>query len=257
MDRPLGAEARALETFLLPAAVARAVLFMEILFFLGLALALGFKHSYDADHLVAVSNLLVRSHNLRRTTLMSMSWAAGHMLTASGITVILFVFRESLLQNFLARFELIVGVMLVAIGAVGLLWEYKVLQRIGLVHEHPHEHAGGEHRHPHFHVRRLGEHGTMFGIGVVHGLASNDELLILLVAAFSVATIEGLLVGVGVFSLGVVLGMVLFGVGISYPMLRWGGGRIRRTVNTVAAVLSLVYGILLLAGFPGFNPFGG
>ena len=74
---------------------------MDILFFLGLALALGFKHSYDADHLVAVSNLLVRSHDLRRTALMSVSWALGHMLTASGITVILFVFRETLLRPFL------------------------------------------------------------------------------------------------------------------------------------------------------------
>ena len=80
---------------------------MDILFFLGLALALGFKHSYDADHLVAVSNLLSRSKDLRRTTLMSVSWAAGHMLTASGITVILFVFRELLLRPFLDAFEVV------------------------------------------------------------------------------------------------------------------------------------------------------
>jgi len=226
---------------------------MDILFFLGLALALGFKHSYDADHLVAVSNLLSRSKDLRRTTLMSVSWAAGHMLTASGITVILFVFRELLLRPFLDIFEVVVAVMLILIGVAALLWEFRVLHRIGLLHEHPHEHPAGEHRHPHFHLSRFGDHGTMFGIGVVHGLASNDELLVLLVASFAIATIEGLLAGVAVFSLGVVLGMVLFGVGMSYPMLRWGDVKVRKVIAVVAAVLSIAYGVLLLLGFPGFN----
>ena len=241
------------------AAVEPRVPLMDLLFFLGLALVLGFKHSYDADHLVAVSNLLVRSHDLRRTVLMSVSWAAGHMLTASGITVILFVFRESLLRGFLAAFEIIVGVMLVVIGVIGILWEFRVLQRVGLLHEHPHEHPAGEHAHPHFHLSRFGDHRTMFGIGVVHGLASNDELLILLVASFAIATIEGLVAGVVVFSFGVILGMILFGVGLNYPMLKWGDAKVRRVVSIVAAALSIAYGVLLLLGVEGINliPIGG
>lgn len=226
---------------------------MEIFLFLGLAVALGFKHSYDADHLIAVSNLLTRSKSLRRTVAMSVSWALGHMLTASGITVILFVFREAFLSQFLSTFELIVGVMLITIGAIGLAWEFRVFQRLGLFHAHPHEHLLGAHEHPHFHLGRLGDHGVMFGIGVVHGLASNDELLILLVAALSVATLGGLLLGVGVFSLGVVLGMVLFGIGLTYPLLRWGDAKVRRVTTTVAAVFGIVYGVLLLAGFEGIS----
>ncbi len=230
---------------------------MDVLFFLALALALGFKHSYDADHLVAVSTLLVRSHDLRRTALMSVSWAAGHMLTASGITMILFVFREALLSTYLVQFEVAVAVMLVAIGVVAILWEFRVFHRVGLLHDHPHEHVGGTHRHPHVHLRRLGDHGAMFGIGIVHGLASNDELLVLLVAAFAIQSLPELLVGVGVFSLGVVLGMVLFGLGLNYPMLRWGDAKVRRVVTVVTGVISIVYGALLLAGFPGLNLFGG
>ena len=95
----------------------------------------------------------------------------------------------------------------------------------------------------------------MLGIGVVHGLASNDEILALLLASFAMAdlTIEGLLVGVGMFSLGVVAGMIAFGVGISYPILRWGDAKVRRVINVVAAALSIGYGILLVAGFEGIN----
>src|SRR3972149_3109893 len=121
---------------------------MEILLFLGLALALGVKHSYDADHLVAVSNLRTRSKNLRRTIAMSVSWALGHMLTASGVTLILFVFREAFLAQFLAIFELAVAAMLIAIGLVSLTWEFRVLQRLGPPPQHPHEHPTGAHAPP-------------------------------------------------------------------------------------------------------------
>lgn len=226
---------------------------MEILLFLGLAIALGFKHSYDADHLVAVSNLLTRSKSLRRTVAMSGSWALGHMLTASGVTVLLFVFREAFLARFLGVFELVVAAMLIGIGLASLAWEFRVFHRLGLLHEHPHEHLTGEHAHPHFHLRRFGEHGAMFGIGIVHGLASNDELLVLLVAALSVATLQALLLGVAVFSLGVILGMVLFGVGLSYPIMRWGDVTVRRVTTVLTATLSIAYGLLLFAGFEGVS----
>src|SRR3970040_443461 len=154
------------------------------------------------------------------------------------VSLILSVFREAFLAQFLAIFELAVAAMLIAIGLVSLTWEFRVLQRLGLLHEHPHEHLTGAHAHPHFHVRRFGDHGTMFGIGVVHGLASNDELLIPLAGALSFATCGGLLLGVAVFSVGVVLGMVLFGIGLSYPIVRWGDAKVRRGKTGVTPVPS-------------------
>ena len=52
---------------------------IEFAAFMVLALVLGFKHSYDADHLVAVSNLITRSGSVRKTSLMSVAWAAGQI----------------------------------------------------------------------------------------------------------------------------------------------------------------------------------
>ena len=95
----------------------------------------------------------------------------------------------------------------------------------------------------------------MFSIGIVHGLASNDELLVLFVVALGVATLSGILLGVAVFSLGVVVGMIVFAVSLNYPMLRWGRGPVSRVVNTAVALLSIGYALLLFAGFEGFNPF--
>ena len=222
---------------------------LDPILFAGLALALGFKHSYDADHLVAVSNLLTRSPSLKQTSLMSLSWAAGHMITATVVTVVLFLFRDYVLQDLLNHLELAVAVMLVLIGVLGLLIEF------GLIHRHRHHHDVEEHDHVHVHLGRVDEHRVMFGIGIVHGLASNDELLILFVASLGVAYLPGLLAGVGVFTVGVVLGMVVFGLGISYPILRWGSTRVRRVVNVVAAGLSIGYAILLFLGLGGVNPF--
>lgn len=238
----------------------------ELAPFLALALALGFKHSYDADHIVAVSNILSRNQDLRRAALVSTTWALGHMVTASIVTIGLFVAGGALLGGLLEHFEIGVAFMLIVIGVVALLWEYgyhrriaSFFRRLGGVHEHPHDHGIREHRHPHVHLGARKDHGMMLGIGIVHGLASNDELLILLVAALGVATIPGLLLGVGVFTIGVVSGMIVFAVGLTYPLLRWGDEKVRRTVNVVAALLSLAYGALLLLGLGGFNllPFGG
>ena len=97
----------------------------------------------------------------------------------------------------------------------------------------------------------------MFGIGIVHGLASNDELLILFTISLSATSLLGLLLGVGVFSMGVVLGMVVYGIGVTYPIARFGKSRVRKTVNISVAVLSIAYAVLLLAGFETVNPLAG
>lgn len=240
----------------------------------GLALLLGFKHSYDADHLVAVSNLIVRSPSTLSTARLTTTWAAGHMLTASLITIILFSFKETVLTGLLDNLQLLVVLMLFTIGFFGIFSETRYY------HEHIHRHFWGEHSHPHYHttilagLRRLffgggrkearvvddddsdgDAHKAMLGIGIIHGLASNDELLILITISLGVTSLLGLILGVGIFSIGVVLGMLLYGVGLTYPMLRFGRTRVRRIVNVSVAVISVIYAVLLLLGFEGWNPF--
>jgi high-affinity nickel-transport protein len=213
--------------------------------FLLLALVLGVKHAFDADHLVAVGNVLIRAPDRRRTVTYSAAWAVGHMLTAGLLTVGLFLARDALPAALLARMGLLVAGMLVAIGLAALVAELRV------VHAHRHAHGGAEHAHAHAHwLGRLARHrhGTMMGIGVVHGVASNDELLTLLAAGLGVTSLGGLLAGVGVFSLGVVAGMVLFGLALTMPLLRARGERLRRGASVAAALLSVGYGAWMLAG---------
>lgn len=222
-----------------------------------LALALGLKHAYDADHLVAVSNFLTRSSGLRETSRMTLSWAVGHMATAAIITTVLFVLASQAEQvtGLLSVFELGVAVMLIAVGVGAILME------IPMFHSHPHAHPDGTvHSHSHRHrfgrlggfARKIHLHNPLFGIGIIHGLASNDELLLLFVAGLGVGSLELLLGGVAVFTIGVVLGMMLFGFAVT-SLYRYRLQKVRIVFNLTVALLSIVYGGLLLMGLDSFN----
>ncbi len=218
-----------------------------------LAFFLGLKHSFDADHLIAVSNLLSRAKSVRNSVKMSISWAAGHLLTATAITVMLFVFKDELLPLILDKMEILVALMLISIGLLGIL-----NSRVWHSHEHTHD----DETHPHWHIHIAGQspglqnhpktdhsHKHMFGIGIVHGLASNDELLMLLTVSLGLSSLLEMVFGVFVFSVGVVVGMVAFGLLFTYPLIKMESARISQFVNLAVGTVSVVYGAILLAGF--------
>ncbi len=214
------------------------------MFLLALALALGFKHAYDADHLIAVSNFLIRSPSIRNTVAMSLNWALGHMLTAGAITLLLYAAFSDVIVSSLSYFELGVGAMLIVLGILGIAWE------TGRFHVHLHRHGKISHAHPHVHAfgpqKHL--HPHLFTVGAIQGLASNDELFTLLVISLGVVTLPGLILNVGIFSLGVALGMVLFGCLMTYPVARVGAVKAKRIVGVSVGVMSIFYGAFLLLG---------
>lgn len=215
------------------------------------------KHSFDADHLVAVSGLLSNSKSTKRTAFLSLSWALGHMITASILTIILYTFRETILKSLLSNLELLVPIMLIIIAILTLAWEFDLL------HYHQHEHQledidqTTEHGHFHLHISGTSkkEHGTMVGIGIIHGIASNDELLLLFTLTIGIEELSSILLGVLFFTVGVITGMVIYGLSINYPVQKWGQKKVTRTVNVTIASLSIFYAIWLLLGLEGLNIF--
>lgn len=222
----------------------------EFLSFGFLALILGLKHSFDADHLIAVSTILRKPRTLFSAMRIGASWAIGHMATATIITFLLFFFRESLLGDVLVHFEKIAGVMLVALG----LWSLLDAMQF---HRHAHGHGESNHSHWHLHLKKnvhavwqehRHEHRHMLGIGVIHGLAGNDELLLLFTASLGITSIGGILFGVGVFSVGVVLGMVAFSAAFSLPQIRMQSQKFYFWLSVSVGLLSAGYGAASLAG---------
>ena len=206
--------------------------------FMGLALLLGLKHSYDADHILAVSHFLRKAHSLGSALGMSVNWAAGHMIMAGIVTTLLYTFRQSILSTLLAHFDKIIGIMLIGLGLLGL----KDL----FAHSHAHSHGAARHAHAHSHQSKSHVHPHMFGIGILHGLASNDEMLILFTASLGLSSLPGILMGVGVFSIGVVTGMVMFSLIFSNAMNSTSNNGYR-WVTILTGTSSIGYGLLLLA----------
>ena len=112
-----------------------------------------------------------------------------------------------------------------------------------------------EHAHLHLHGISKKEHGAMVGIGIIHGLASNDELLLLFTLTIGIEELSGILLGVVFFTLGVILGMVVYGLSINFPVQKWGQKRVTRVVNVTIASISIIYAIWLLLGLEGLNVF--
>ncbi|MBI2652240.1 hypothetical protein HYX00_02135 [Candidatus Woesearchaeota archaeon] len=215
---------------------------LELISLMVLALVLGFKHSYDSDHLIAVSNMLRKVDSVKSSIKIGLSWAIGHMLTATIITITLFIFKESFL-NYVFNFEKIVGIMLIALGILSM-------KEFFSLHSHSHSHKGIVHSHPHIHLKKNQDkkhlHVHMFGIGIVHGLASNDELLILLTASLAITSLAGLIAALGFFSIGVVLGMAFFAVVFSYPLVKLHSEKIYKFVSFGTGSMGIIYGTLML-----------
>ncbi len=219
-----------------------------------LAISLGFKHAYDADHLLAVSNFLTRSKGFRETSGMTISWAVGHMLTAAAIAVFLFVLgtRSRAFIEILGNFQFFVAVMLIGVGLFGIL----LGARSPLVHELDHTHLGGK-THSHIHTHRLGRihlHPPLLGVGVVQGLASNDELILIFIVGLGLGSLQALLGAVALFTIGVMLGMILFGFVMTSALLSsMKKSRLQMVINTFAGSLSIAYGLMIILNVTEFN----
>ncbi len=216
--------------------------------FAAIAFALGVKHSFDADHLVAVSNLLARSKSVFHSAKNAVYWACGHMLTASAITLLLLAFRDTLLPIVLDKFEIAVAAMLIFLGLAS------ISQALSL-HSHRHGHGGASHEHYHFHLGANAshghessdhEHGHMLGIGIVHGLASNGELLLLLTVSLGLATAAEMVAGVAIFSIGVALGMVAFSALFTLPLVKAKSAQFLRAINFLVGMVSVAYGVSMV-----------
>lgn len=215
---------------------------LEYISFGVLALVLGFKHSYDADHIVAVSNILRNAKSVRNAFKISLSWAAGHMMTAALITVLLFSLKGSMLASVLGHFEKAVGIMLILLGIYSIKSAFKM-------HSHKHVHDGIMHRHFHIHNKAGVEghyHRHMLGIGIIHGLASNDELLMLFTASLGITTLGGIIAGIGIFTIGVVLGMLLFAAIFTYPLVKTSSEKLYKWISFLTGGTSVAYGIYMV-----------
>ena len=191
---------------------------------------LGLKHATDADHVVAVANIVRKQRNIWQSIWLGASWGAGHSVPLLILGTIVLIAKDFALERYeaIAPFlEIGVGIMLIYLG-VSTAWN--VLR--GKLHIHQHDHGAGPHVHVHAthppqashsrqaqHKSNSKNHNSFFflgkpvfrvksfAIGIVHGLAGSAAVMVLLLP-----TIDSTLTGLGyiaLFSIGTMLSMAI------------------------------------------------
>ena len=188
---------------------------IEILPLILIGFSLGLMHALDADHVMAVTALSSQKPSFLRTLWFSANWAIGHgsVLLISGI--LLFGLGLSIPASLQYLAELSVGLLLIAIGLYSF-WQFKQKKLSMTVHHH------GDVQHSHWHDKQHLENSEVkptkdthlpIMVGTLHGLAGSAPALALIPAA-SHGQLSTIILYLLVFSIGVMLSMMVFGLGL-------------------------------------------
>ncbi len=219
------------------------------------ALLLGARHATDADHLTAVSTLILSDDRQggRRAGILGLFWGLGHASTLFAFGLPLVLFGTQVPETLTRSAEFLIGVV-TAILAIRLLLRW----RRGYFHAHVHVHGDIRHTHPHVHEHaRSAAHPTShphghaaslgrtpaaaFGIGLMHGLGGSATVGILLMAA--VADRANAVAGLLSFAAATALSMALVSAAVGYGLVRGPiAPRLERIVPPLGAA-SFVFGV--------------
>ncbi len=185
---------------------------MDSLPILFIGMLLGIRHAFDADHILAVSTMILEHKSPYKTALVGSFWGIGHTTTLFIAGLLILLLKIYIPERINLFFEFCVGLMLVFLGI-------RAIQRKDTIHAHQHSHMDISHTHYHNLKEKshLHQHHKSFLIGAIHGLAGSGVLTILVLT-----TIKNVLEGmyyILLFGIGSVVGMTLISILLGLPLL--------------------------------------
>jgi high-affinity nickel-transport protein len=261
---------------------------INLLSITALGFFLGMRHATDPDHVVAVSTIVSRQHNIGRSALIGAFWGVGHTLTIVLVGAAIILFNLVIPPRIGLSMEFSVALMLIVLGLMNVVIFQRSVSELAspaqevlqVRHSHPHD-AGDTHfmvarDHAHhantapmtyldhaFGRMRLYQYIRPFLIGIVHGLAGSAAVALLVLT-----TIRNPYWGVAyllVFGIGTIAGMMLITLSLASTMHFIGKSRrFSRFLVGASGVLSLALGLLvayqigfvdgLFTGHPSWTP---
>lgn len=206
----------------------------------------GFTHAFEADHLLAVSNIVSQRNNTRMSMKDGIFWGLGHASTIFFIGILMILFKASISTQYFHYFEVMVGCMLVALAVYRLVKYYRNEKTAIHVHTHEHVHNGEPHKHLHVHVgnkqKHQHAHGLAYSVGLVHGLAGSGALILIVMSQMK-GPLDGLLYLL-IFGAGCIAGMLLASGLFSIPFSKkiMNGQRLQRFLILTSCALCLIFG---------------
>jgi cytochrome c biogenesis protein CcdA len=209
------------------------------------ALYEGLIHAFEADHVLAVTNIVSQREKVFPALKDGIFWGLGHTSIIFIIGIIMILFKINIPDSSFSYFEAAVGLMLILVASYRLFLFFRDEQII--VHKHSHEHAGTN-KHTHVHVHPAGKnlHKTSYGIGLVHGLAGSGALVVLVMT--QIESMAGSILYLVIFGLGSIVGMTfvagVFSIPFSKKMIN---SKILRVILVmVSSLLCLAYGCYVM-----------
>jgi cytochrome c biogenesis protein CcdA len=210
------------------------------------ALYEGILHAFEADHILAVTNIVSQRNKIFTALKDGVFWGLGHTSTIFLVGIIMIMLRVNIPENSFSYFEAAVGLMLILVASWRLYVFFRDERRI-TVHTHTHEHAG-ENRQPHIHLHPKGKnlHKASYGIGLVHGLAGSGALAVLVMT--QIESVAGSLSYLVLFGIGSIAGMTLvagiFSIPFSKKLIH--STRLRTALVLISSILCLAYGCYVI-----------
>lgn len=227
-----------------------------MLAWLTLGFLIGLQHAFEADHVAAVAALVGDKKGIRRIARLGAIWGLGHTATLAVFGGLLFGLKITLDAQLTATLELIVGIMLVALGG-------RIIYRLIRDRVHFHSHLHNEDR-SHFHAhshrgdvsnhtmsRHAHDHAatgwrTSLLVGMMHGLAGSAAIV-----ALTGSTASSLELGVLFFVLfgaGSIAGMAALSAVIAIPLSITAGSLtwLNRALQTAAGIAAVGIGALIV-----------
>lgn len=227
-----------------------------------LGFLIGLQHAFEADHVAAVASIAADTRKLGRALRHGAVWGLGHTLVLVLLGGLVIYLGKAIPPVWAEGFELLVGIMLLGLGAALLwrLWRERVHFHLhrhadGVLHLHAHKHERAETHHDpshHVHAHPKGLPLRSLAVGMVHGLAGSAALILL--ALGSVESVPLALGYILLFGLGSIVGMAVLSAVIAVPLgytaraFTWVNRGLQGAIAAVTLAVggSLVYSIAVV-----------
>lgn len=187
-----------------------------------IALTIGFTHAFEADHLVAVGNIVTHRRNWWQAAKDGFIWGLGHTTTIFIIGIIMLVGKAIISEQTFSYLEAAVGLMLIIIGLYRIFKLYQPKKEV----DRPDKLA--------------------YGVGLIHGLAGSGAMLLLVMSEFDSASFS--LLYLAIFGLGSCMGMLVAASMLSVPFSKRiiSNEKISTALIWLSSLLCIGYGAYVL-----------
>lgn len=233
------------------------------------SLFLGFRHGFDYDHMVAITDVVNTQTGRKRAVFFTLFYSLGHALVVIAIGTSIILLGITIPQIFDKVMTKVVGATLIVLGAYIIYHltkkgekEFRLATRFTIIANsflYVYSKLGSKLHGKIMTQRKIFENGyghhSLFVVGVIHGIGAESPTQL---AVFAMSLGLGIILGATallVFVAGIIISNLMFGVMISTGFVRsLKYYRLYKYASIASAATSLIVGSLMVAGLDFILP---